>query len=378
MFFAAALSIWTLLHVYVGWRVASIPSATERPMRRAILLTLAVGWLAYPVGGTLFAVGVRGPGWVLEYLGATWMGALFLMMATLMVVDVITLGGLVLRPHLTVLRSAALGLALVLTLLGILGGSRQPRVIHHELEVASMAPDAPEVRLVQISDLHLGTLIGADYLKALIDQVEALEPDAIVITGDLIDGDPGVVEELLPLLRDLKAPRGVWAVLGNHEYYAGRERARRLLAAAGFSVLDNQAIELKPGLWLAGVPDARGSAQTGAPETDLATALAGVPTDAFVVLLQHSPEGEQDIAAAGVDLMLNGHTHGGQVWPFSYLVGVIYPHLAGRYQIGSMTQIVSRGAGRWGPPMRLLAPSDIIDVTLRPAGRPIPAEGPGQ
>jgi predicted MPP superfamily phosphohydrolase len=158
-------------------------------------------------------------------------------------------------------------------------------------------------------------------------------------------------------------------VLGNHEYYAGRDRSRALLAGAGFTVLDNSSVELAPGLHIAGIPDARGSSQTGAPEADLDAALAGLPADDVVVLLQHAPEAEQRAAKAGVDLMLNGHTHGGQLWPFHYLVQRAYPHYAGVYQVGGMTQVVSRGSGQWGPPMRFLAPSEIYLITLRRANR---------
>jgi predicted MPP superfamily phosphohydrolase len=161
----------------------------------------------------------------------------------------------------------------------------------------------------------------------------------------------------------------VLAVLGNHEYYAGRERSRALLRDAGFTVLDNAAVEIRPGAWIAGVPDARGGAQTGVPEADLAAALRGVPAEQAIVLLQHSPENEAEAAAAGIDLMLNGHTHGGQIWPFHLLVRTTYPRLAGRFRHGSMTQLVSRGAGSWGPPMRLLAPAEILLITLRsPSG----------
>jgi predicted MPP superfamily phosphohydrolase len=132
-------------------------------------------------------------------------------------------------------------------------------------------------------------------------------------------------------------------------------------------VLDNASVELAPGLHLAGVPDARGSAQTGRPEADLDVALAGLPAGDAIVLLQHAPEQERRAADAGVDLMLNGHTHGGQLWPFHYLVQRAYPHYAGLYRVGAMTQIVSRGSGQWGPPMRFLAPSEIYLITLRRA-----------
>jgi predicted MPP superfamily phosphohydrolase len=234
-----------------------------------------------------------------------------------------------------------------------------------EVMVPGLPADADGLTVVQISDVHLGTLRGRALLDTVLRRVGELDPDVVAITGDLIDGDAGVVERLLPGLERLRAPLGVFAVLGNHEYYAGRERSRKLLADAGYTVLDNASAEVAPGVFVAGVPDPRGSAQTGEAEADLPAALAGLDPAAAVVLLLHSPEMEAAAAAAGVDVMLNGHTHGGQIWPFHLLVKRAYPSLAGVYGHGSMTQVVSRGAGTWGPPMRLLAPSDVVRLTLR-------------
>lgn len=177
---------------------------------------------------------------------------------------------------------------------------------------------------------------------------------------------------LLPEMRRLRARSGVYAVLGNHEYYAGRGRSRRLLRDAGYTVLDNEAVRVAPGLWIAGVPDARGGAQTGKAEADLAAALGEVPAGDAAILLQHAPQDEARAAAAGADLMLNGHTHGGQLWPFNLLVRTTYPHVAGRFEVDGMTQVVSRGAGTWGPPMRLGAPSEIVVVILRSTAAPAP------
>jgi hypothetical protein len=176
-----------------------------------------------------------------------------------------------------------------------------------------------------------------------------------------------MVERMLPELSTLTAPRGVYAVLGNHEYYAGEQRSRALLKAAGFTVLDNAAAEALPGLWLAGVADTTGGRQTGGLEGDLGAALAGVPAGAATVLLQHTPGGEHEAAAGGVDLMLNGHTHGAQIWPAHYLVRLQFPFLAGVRTVDGMTQVVCRGAGRWGPPMRLFAPSELYRIVLRSA-----------
>jgi predicted MPP superfamily phosphohydrolase len=364
VFITIALSIWLLQHLYVGWRVLSLPALSAVAARRAVLFGLFAAFLTYPLGRTFFAIGWQGLGRALEYVGAVWMGTLFLLIAALVIVEVVTAGGLVLRQSAAQIRTAAVVIALLAAAVAWFGGFRAPRTVEVSLSATGLAPDSNPVTIVQISDLHLGTMLGRGKLTAVIDQVDALVPDLVVITGDLIDGDAGVVEELMPELRRLRAPMGVYAVLGNHEYYAGSERSRRLLADAGFTVLDNQAVEVVAGLYIAGVPDIRGSAQTGEPGADLEAALAGVPAEAVTVLLQHSPENEAQAAAAGVDLMLNGHTHGGQIWPFHIPVRLFHRHYAGIHKVGGMIQIVCRGTGHWGPPMRLLAPAEIVRITV--------------
>jgi predicted MPP superfamily phosphohydrolase len=365
MFVVIVLAIWALMHVYVGWRLGSLPLFAEQ--RRWLVLGLTVLALAYPVGRILFHHGAPGLGTVIEWIGAAWMGTLILLVSAFLLVDVVTLFGLILKPHLAALRGAAAGLAGLLTIVALVGGHLRPRVVELELELPGLPAAADGLVIVQLSDLHLGSLIGPRALRATIARVESLRPDLVAITGDLVDAEAGMVERMLPELSTLTAPRGVYAVLGNHEYYAGEQRSRGLLKAAGFTVLDNAAAEAAPGLWLAGVADTTGGRQTGGLEGDLGAALAQVPDGAATVLLQHTPAGEHEAAAGGVNLMLNGHTHGAQIWPAHYLVRLQFPFLAGVRTVDGMTQVVCRGAGRWGPPMRLFAPSEIYRITVRAA-----------
>jgi predicted MPP superfamily phosphohydrolase len=364
VFLTIVLGVWLVQHLYVGWRLWSLPVFANPSAKRGLLAFLVVAFMTYPLGRILFGVGWHGVGRTLEYVGAVWMGTLLLLCVSLLVVDVVTLGGFALRQWAAGARTGAVAVALVAAAVSWVGGFKPPRIVDLEAAVPGLPATADGTTIAHISDVHLGTILGRRRLSMIINRVDALEPDLVAITGDLVDGDAGVVEEMLPQLRTLSTPRGVYAVLGNHEYYAGRARSRRLLRDAGFTVLDNAAVEVVPGLWVAGVPDARGGEQTGGSETDLDQALAEVDGSA-VVLLQHSPENEQLIADAGVGLMLDGHTHGGQIWPFSIPVKWVYPHIAGTYRVGEMTQVVSRGAGQWGPPMRLFAPAEIIHITLR-------------
>ncbi|MGV8039014.1 MAG: metallophosphoesterase [Thermoanaerobaculaceae bacterium] len=184
-----------------------------------------------------------------------------------------------------------------------------------------------------------------------------------MITGDLVDSDSRHVERMLPVLKRLRAPLGVFAVSGNHEFYAGIDRSVALMQEAGFTVLRDRAVEVRPGLVLAGIDDLTARRQFATPGDPMSSALDSRPPGA-TILLSHTPWRAADVAAKGVALMLSGHTHDGQIWPFNYLVRLQYPLAGGRYEVGGMQMLVSRGTGTWGPRMRLWRPSEIWLLTL--------------
>ncbi len=362
-FFSFVLTVWLLFHLYVGWRLW--PLIHGNSGHRILLLVLALGFVLYPAGRILGHNGWTTLGWLLEYLGAVWMGSLMLLVPALAVIDTVTLFGLVLKAWVIPLRFGALAVALVLAGLAWLGGVVAPRTVDIEVEMANLPAAADGLVVVQLSDLHLGSLIGFRRLASVISRIEGMRPDVVVITGDLIDSDAESVEPLVPLMGRLTAPLGVYSILGNHDIYAGAEGSIGFMRRAGFHVLDGSAAEINPGLWVAGIPDgARGWGAEG-PLQLFERAMSQVEPDAAVIYLQHAPGNEQAIAAAGVGLMLDGHTHGAQIWPAHYLVQRVFPHLSGVRRVGNMTQVVCRGAGQWGPPMRLFAPSEIYRITLR-------------
>jgi hypothetical protein len=369
IFLSTFLGIWLVFHVYVGWRLWSLPIFDSTTGHRVMAIGLAVAYAAYPFGRYLFNHGWLLGGRVIEYGGAVWIGILVLLVSALGLVDLITLFGLVLKPWVAMLRTGAVGVALLLSVVAWVGGLVRPRTVDIEVEMPNLPTAADGLVIAHVSDLHLGALIGTRRLRSVIDQIDSMNPDLIAVTGDLVDGHAGTVQAMVPTLRTLTAPRGVYSILGNHEFYAGANRCRKLMRASGFTVLDASAVEVMPGLWIAGVPDNGRGEITNGSNGPLESALSRVGEGDAVIFLQHAPGNEEAIAAAGVGLMLDGHTHGAQIWPAHYLVRREYPHLAGVFTVGAMTQIVSRGAGRWGPPMRLFAPSDIYRITLRSPAR---------
>lgn len=351
------------MHCYVFWRLGAIPWIATHCSDGSLWLIAAVLWLSYPLARTLNARKMETVGVPLEFIGAVWLGVLFLLLAALLLVDIVTIGGLLFASAVPQLQSAAVIIVAMLSGISLVQGLRPPVVRDYEVRLTNLPPKLDGLNLVALSDLHLGTLKGRRWLTKLVGRVNALNPDAVVIAGDLVDGDVGQVEALLPELQQLRARHGVWAVTGNHEYYAGLEGSAKLLETAGFHVLRDRWAEPVPGLIIAGVDDLTAREQFRQSGDALGQALANRPSGA-TILLSHSPMQTDRAAAAGVGLMLSGHTHAGQLWPFNYLVQIKYPLLAGRYELGGMSLIVCHGTGTWGPPLRLWRPSEILRIKL--------------
>jgi len=299
LFITVALGIWGLEHLYVGWRLLSLPCFAGGLGRRALLVLLAGGFLAYPAERLLWHAWRFPLAPAVEWLGAVWIGALFLLVAFLLLADLVSLGGLAGAGPTVVIRTTAVFLALLAAGLGLHGGLKRPKIVRVEVPLPGLPRSLDGLQILHVSDLHLGTLTGRRFLDSLTGLALGLDPDLLVITGDLFDSEAEAVEELVPGLQRLRAPLGVYAVLGNHEYYAGASRCARLMEAAGFAVLQSSAAEVAPGLWLVGVPDREGARQTGRPAGDLEAAMEAIPGGAAVILLQHAPEREAEAAASG-------------------------------------------------------------------------------
>jgi uncharacterized protein len=368
MFVTVVLGVWTIMHLYVGWRIWTVPFLSAPVARRALLPAAVLLWLSYPLARFLYVWHAAPLARPLEFAGGVWMGTLFLLFAALVVCDVVTGGGLLL-PHLApTIRGWAAGCAVVLSAFALVQGLRDPVVRDYEVRLAGLPAERDGLVLVEISDMHLGTLIGGRWMARQVERVDALKPDLIVVDGDLVDGNVGAVEPLLPVLKRLRAPLGVWAVTGNHEFYAGVERCVRLFEDAGYVVLRDRWAQVAPGLVMAGVDDLTARRQFGLGDHPVRKALAGRGAGA-TIFLSHTPWEANVAAAEGAGLMLSGHTHDGQIWPFGYLVRLSYPLLGGRYEVNKMPVVVCRGTGTWGPRMRLWRPSEIVRITLRSPAR---------
>jgi predicted MPP superfamily phosphohydrolase len=357
------ISTITLMHIYVFWRVASVVVVERYVSRRILIGTGLILWTTFFLG-RVYGHHTTGPlAKAFEFLGMNWMAVIFLLFVPLLAMDLVTGFGF-LVPRLAVrLRSTALVAGAVLSVVALVQGLRPPVVENYEVSLPGLAHELDGTVLVAMSDLHLGTLIGERWLEARVAQVQEQQPDLVVLLGDLFEGHDKPQGELLTALRLLSAPLGVWVVPGNHEFHHRHDRSTSLIEEAGFRLLSNSWAEVRPGLVMAGVDDLTALRRSGQGDP-ISKALAGRPPGA-TILLSHTPWQAEKAAKAGVGLMLSGHTHGGQIWPFDYLVKRVYPLLEGRYKVDGMTVIVCRGTGTWGPRMRLWRPSEILRLKLR-------------
>jgi uncharacterized protein len=222
--------------------------------------------------------------------------------------------------------------------------------------------------IAHLSDLHFGPLLGARFLDDVVAKTNALRPDLIVITGDLVDARVEALGPRLAALSQLRARHGVHLVTGNHEYYSGVEGWIAWLRRAGIRVLTNERVAIGDAgasFDLAGIPDRQGGLFLAEHAVDVPRTVAGRDPERELVLLAHRPAQITDVEGHGIGLQLSGHTHGGQLWPFGAIVALAEPYLFGLHRHDARTQIyVSRGTGFWGPPMRVANPSEIARIVL--------------
>jgi uncharacterized protein len=355
--------LWAALHLYVVTRLLSIPFIAHYVPAWLLILAVILLGASYIVSRVLEHYGIDGLSHVLEIVGAYWVGAFFLLFSTFLAFDLCTGFGLWLRPQLPALRTVAFVLAMLMTTAALIQARRSPVVTEYEVALDGLPREANGTVLVVASDMHLGALLGHGWASERAAQFESLRPDLLLLVGDIFEGDETTYPSWLPVLQQFRAPHGVYVVTGNHEFYAGGTKIIDLFSRAGFHVLRDESIEPIPGLVLTGLDDVafRGRAAHAA---IMEKVLRQRPGGASI-LLSHTPVETQRAASAGIDLMLSGHTHEGQIWPFTYLVKLAFPIMSGRYRVQDMTAIVCRGTGTWGPRMRLFKRSELLRITVR-------------
>jgi predicted MPP superfamily phosphohydrolase len=247
---------------------------------------------------------------------------------------------------------------------GFIGGFSKP--IKRSVEVKIKNLKAP-LSIAQITDAHIGKVLGFEFMKEVVRLTNELDADIVVITGDLVDLSPKYAKEKLKPLKDLRSRFGVYYVLGNHEYFNGGVKdIIELIQSFDIKVLENESVVIDNRVNLAGIYDLRGDS-FGYFKPNVRKSLQNTDQNLPTILLSHQPKVVRKISDNdNVDLIISGHTHGGQIFPFGLFVLMDQPYLYGLYQHNPKTQVfVSSGVGYWGPPLRVLAPSEIVKLELK-------------
>ena len=311
---------------------------------------------------------------LLAYIGYLWMGLLFLLVTWSLAIDAFRLAvwaaAKLSGSELTALRLSA---RQAFTLAAIVSGAivaygfvdaLHIRSEHITIDTDKLPAGTERFRIVQISDVHLGLIVGKKRLARILEAVQAAQPDLLVSTGDLVDGQPNELAELAQLLRRVPAAYGKYAVTGNHEFYAGIDHSLRFTADAGFTVLRGETADVAGILNIAGVDDPAGNYRGLSRMVSEKLLFSELRNGRFTLLLKHRPWTDKE-STEWFDLQLSGHTHMGQIFPFSLIVERVYPHMAGLIQIGHNRHLyVSRGTGTWGPPVRFLASPEVTVIDL--------------
>ncbi|MCJ0975827.1 metallophosphoesterase [Pseudomonas sp. PS1] len=262
---------------------------------------------------------------------------------------------------------AVIAMVMALTLFGLFNARRTARVVERDIALRDLPAALHGFSIVQLSDIHVGPTIKHGYIDAIVKRVNALAPDLVVITGDLVDGSVADLADDIAPLSGLSARHGVYVVTGNHEYYSGADSWITEFERLGMRVLLNRHEVLEHDgscLVLAGVADYSAELFRPSHRSDPVGAFSGAPNKVPRILLAHQPRSAAAAAEVGADLQLSGHTHGGQFWPWMHFVRWQQPWVAGLQRVGPMQIYISRGTGYWGPPLRFGAPSEITRLRL--------------
>ncbi|MGW4841578.1 metallophosphoesterase [Nocardia brasiliensis] len=369
---ALFLAIPAVLFLLPWWTLVAAPTTGAGPL---FWLGTALFGLGFAVLPAAMFLG-HGPAQsdAASIVGDTLLGAMWVVFSWSVLGNVAGLalaaGGMSDPARSRVVAVGVFVIAAALVAWGVFEARRVPRVRTVEVPIRGLGPGLDGLRLVVVTDTHFAALDRLRWSEKVVDVVNAQRPDIACHAGDLADGSVAKRHPQVDPLGKVDAPLGRFYITGNHEYFGDAQGWIEHMTSIGWQPLHNQHETVTRGgdrLVIAGIDDPTGVGLPGH-GPDLRTALAGADRTVPVVLLAHQPKQITDTAAAGIDLQISGHTHGGQIWPFHYLVRLDQPVVAGLSRHGANTQLyTSRGTGFWGPQLRVFAPSEITVLVLRTA-----------
>jgi len=377
IFFSVIVGLTLGTHYYLWARLIRDPMWPS-PWRQVATVVLVLLALSIPASMLAWRTLPRHVAIPVSWLGYVWMGSMFLLLVLLWGGELARWswvkyasfasvnGGR--REFLAQLLAGGAGaFGLALSGWGVWSAIRPVEVKRVAVRLKKLPGPLHGLRLVQLTDMHIGLTIGRDFVEDVVRKVNALGPDIVAITGDLIDGSVDDLGPAVAPLGEIRAKLGTYFVTGNHEYYSGADSWLVFLQSLGIKALRNEHVELtKNGetIHLAGVDDWSAHRFGNGHGADMARAMEGRDANKPVVLLAHQPVQFDEAREHGVDLQISGHTHGGQIFPFGLLTRLAQPFVSGLHRRGDSQIYVSSGTGYWGPPMRIAAPAEITLIEL--------------
>ena len=373
IFFSTITGLYGGAHYYIyKWfvRLAAPPFSWRRVVFGLFIFMVA----SFPVARVLSGYGFNAFSYLLTLISSVWMGlALYFFLCALgcnLILGILKL--LPIDPQIfgshPIFYQRILFMSIIVAVF-LIGGwalreASNIRVTRLEIPLRGLPPEMDGMTLVQASDIHYGMLVTSDRLAKIVEQINALQPDMVVITGDLVDEGVDHMEEMAIPLSRIQSRQGVFAITGNHEFYAGVQRAVAIMQGAKIKVLRNELVVLPSGLQILGMEDPT-AYRMGEPKPDFSRLFARLNPQAPAILLYHQPLMLAPADSTKWGLQLSGHTHGGQLFPIRYISRLFYPYGPGLHSLAEGFLYVSWGAGTWGPPMRLMAPPELVCIRLR-------------
>lgn len=372
VFVTVALLIYSSINYYVFRRIvqsASLVGSTDTALRAFLLFCI----LCYPLSRMPFFGRAVANG--LEWVGAFWLAVVVYAVLIIIVIDFARLtdlftgwlpNSITADPRLSARWALGYsgGLVVVLLIVGRILAVH-PVVRTLEIPLARLPEGKDGYRIVEFSDIHLGGLVGIDRLNKIVDKANSLSPDLILLPGDIIDEPPRRLKWAIEPLKRLRARDGVMASMGNHDYYSGPVEAMKMFERAGILLLKDRSVVIPGTAVISGLDDVSSSREFGQKPVPVASFTSGFDPSLPMIVMHHTPMRVKEIADAGADLMISGHTHGGQLWPFDYITRAVYGVRRGLSRIGKMQLFLGVGVGTWGPPIRIGATPEIVVMVLR-------------
>ena len=377
IFFGIVFSVYGLINFYIFRRAQFIVPANYKPLFTISFLVVVLSFIA---GRFLERISVNFFSDVLIWIGSFWIAFMFYFLLTLLVIDLLRLINFIvpffpafITHNIEKTKRVTAVIVLILVVVTVIGGYINTKVIitkTYKMKIYKNAGELKSLNIAMASDIHLGTIIGKSFLNKLVTEINKLNPDIILLAGDIIDEDLAAViknnvgEELIRL----KSKYGVYAITGNHEYIGGVEEAYKYLIAHGINVLRDEEIKIDNAFYVIGREDRSIRQFAGKQRKELKDLLSGVDKSFPVILMDHQPFGLNEALENNIDLQLSGHTHYGQLWPINFIIEKIYDLSWGYGINGNTHYYVSCGVGGWGPPVRTGSRPEIINFKIKFVG----------